>query len=99
MDDRHNGTEWINRGRGLDKLLASGSVMTSALPNLDIERKPVPHEPVPLVRPVPAADPYPVDGLGSQLAAVVRALNDVVQSPLAMCANSVLATVTLAAQG
>ena len=54
---------------------------------------------MPLVRPVPAADPYPVDGLGSQLAAVVRALNDLVQSPLAMCASSVLATVTLAAQG
>ena len=55
-------------------------------------------EPVPLVRPMPPAKPFPIDGLGPQLAMVVRALNEIVQSPLAMCANSVLATVTLAAQ-
>ena len=55
-------------------------------------------EPVPLMRPMPPAKPFPIDGLGPQLAMVVRALNEIVQSPLAMCANSVLATVTLAAQ-
>lgn len=99
MDDRPNGTQWFERGRGIDDLSACGTMIKSALTNREAERKPVPHEPVPLVRPVPAADPFPVDGLGPQLAAVVRALNDVVQSPLAMCANSVLATVTLAAQG
>lgn len=57
-----------------------------------------PAEPVPLVRPMPPADAYPIHGLGSQLAEVACALQEIVQSPQAMCANSVLAVVTLAAQ-
>jgi hypothetical protein len=55
-------------------------------------------EPVPLVRPMPPAEPYPVAGLGPELAAVAEAIQEVVRSPLALCANSVLAVVTLAAQ-
>ena len=55
-------------------------------------------EPLPLVRLMPPPDQYPVDGLGGKLAPVVRALHDIVQSPTAMCANAVLAAVTLAAQ-
>ena len=53
--------------------------------------------PTPLLRPMAAARPFPADGLGD-LAPVVLAIHDVVQSPVAMCANSVLAAVTLAAQ-
>ena len=55
-------------------------------------------EPLLLVRSIPPPGPYPVDGLGS-LATVVRALQETVQSPAALCANSVLASVALAAQG
>jgi putative DNA primase/helicase len=54
--------------------------------------------PVPLVRPMAPPDPYPVEALGPQLARVTQALHQIVQSPIAMCANSVLAAVTLAAQ-
>jgi hypothetical protein len=57
-----------------------------------------PAEPVPLVRPLPPADTFPVEALGTELAGVVDAIQEIVQSPPAMCANSVLAVVTLAAQ-
>ena len=55
-------------------------------------------EPLPLIRAVPLPDPYPVHDLGLEIAAVVEALQGVVQSPMAMSAGSVLATITLAAQ-
>jgi hypothetical protein len=99
MNEGRNGAHWNAQGQGLANPLARGTMIKTLLPHCEPDKKPAPHEPVPLVREIPAADPYPVDGLGPQLAAVVVALNDVVQSPLAMCANSVLATVTLAAQG
>lgn len=56
------------------------------------------HEPTPLVRPMAPAEPFPVEALGA-LAPVALALHDMVQSPLAMCGNTVLAVATLAAQG
>ena len=55
------------------------------------------NEPTPLARPMPPVEPYPLDGLGP-LAEVARALNEIVRSPPAMCANTVLAVTTLAAQ-
>ena len=57
-----------------------------------------PEKPVPLLQPVPPSEPYPTSGLGEDLAPVVDALHEIVQSPVALCANSVLATITLAAQ-
>lgn len=92
MDDLHTS---IRHGAKPKPLATHASIATAFLPPRSQDH----HEPIPLVRPVPAADPFPVAALGPQLSAVVLALNDVVQSPLAMCANSVLATVTLAAQG
>jgi hypothetical protein len=55
--------------------------------------------PRPLVRELPPADPFPVDALGDVLAPATRAINDRVQAPLAICAQSTLAAGTLAAQG
>ena len=52
----------------------------------------------PLCRPVPPAAPYPVDALGGVLGAAVAAIRDIVQAPLALCAQSVLAAASLAAQ-
>ena len=60
--------------------------------------EPKPLDPLPLVRPAPPPEPFPADALGPMLAPVARALHELVQSPLAMCANSVLAAATLAAQ-
>jgi Protein of unknown function (DUF3987) len=60
------------------------------------ERKAEP--PRPLMRELPPADPYPVGALGDVLAPAARAINDRVQAPLAICAQSVLAAATLATQ-
>jgi hypothetical protein len=52
----------------------------------------------PLMRETPAAEHFPVESLGSLLGDAALAINDRVQAPLAICANSVLAAATLAAQ-
>ncbi len=54
-------------------------------------------EPIPLVRPMPPPEPFPVDAMGV-LAPAVLAVQESVQCPKALAANSVLAAVTLAAQ-
>lgn len=54
--------------------------------------------PRPLMRELPPANPFPVEALGV-LGAAAIAIQNRVQSPLAMCCQSVLAVATLAAQG
>ncbi len=57
-------------------------------------------EPLPLVRPLDPAPEYPVDALGPQLGEAAKALHrEIVQAPLAVCCNAVLAAATLAVQG
>lgn len=58
----------------------------------------VKREPLPLTRATPSELPYPKDALLS-LKSAVDAIQAKVQSPYPMCANSVLAAVTLAVQG
>jgi hypothetical protein len=50
------------------------------------------------MREMPKAELFPVESLGPLLGNAARAINDRVQSPIAMCGNSVLATATLAVQ-
>jgi hypothetical protein len=57
-----------------------------------------PEAPRPLVRELPPADLFPIDELGAVLAPAARAIHDVVQAPLAICGQSVLAAATLAVQ-
>jgi hypothetical protein len=54
--------------------------------------------PRPLMRELPAPDPFPVDALGV-LAPAARAIHDRVRAPIAICGQSVLAVATLAVQG
>lgn len=54
--------------------------------------------PMPLVREIPAADPFPVSALGP-LCAPVKAIASATEAPVALCAASVLAAVALATQG
>ncbi|MBK7252197.1 MAG: DUF3987 domain-containing protein [Gammaproteobacteria bacterium] len=54
--------------------------------------------PEPLRRPVPAAEPYPIAELGPLLQPAVASLCRVIQAPDAVCASSVLAAASLAAQ-
>jgi VirE N-terminal domain/Protein of unknown function (DUF3987) len=58
----------------------------------------IPTEPVPLQREISPAAPYPIDALGNLIAPVARRIMAVVQAPDAMCAQAVLAAVTLAVQ-
>src|SRR6056297_2859940 len=54
--------------------------------------------PQPLVREIPAGDPYPVHALGP-LQAAVEAVQDMVLAPIAIPAQSALAVASLAVQG
>ena len=56
-------------------------------------------KPLPLVREVQQATPFPVDALGPVLGGAACAVHEHVQSPLAMCGQAVLAAATLAVQG
>lgn len=53
----------------------------------------------PIYRPLPESDPYPVDALGNVLGGAVEAMSEIIQAPQAICANSILASATLAIQG
>ena len=55
--------------------------------------------PRPLYRELPPASAFPVDALGPVLGKAAKAIEAVVQCPLACAANSVLAVASLAAQG
>jgi hypothetical protein len=55
--------------------------------------------PLPLLRALPAPEAFPVEALGDVLGPAAEAIQDVVQSPWAMCGQSVLAAATLAVQG
>jgi hypothetical protein len=54
--------------------------------------------PLPLLRELPPATPFPIDALGATLGNAARGIHDIVQAPLAMCAQSVLGAAALAAQ-
>ncbi len=58
-----------------------------------------PPPPRPLFREIPDPEPFPVDALDDVLAQAARAIHDITQAPLALCAQSVLSAATLAAQG
>ena len=58
-----------------------------------------PEAPRPLRREVDDPEPFPVDALGEVLGPAAKAINDIVQAPLPICAQSVLAAATLAVQG
>src|SRR5690348_13651206 len=55
-------------------------------------------QPVPLVRPVPPPQPYPLDSLGSIIGPAARAVMEYVQVPDALAAHAVLGFAALAAQ-
>ena len=56
-------------------------------------------EPQPLFRLPRTPTPYPIQALISELSTVIRAVQQVTQAPMALCAQTVLAAVALAAQG
>jgi hypothetical protein len=55
--------------------------------------------PKPLQRKLSNPTPFPIETLGDVLGGAARAMSEVIQAPLAICGNSVLAAASLAAQG
>lgn len=55
--------------------------------------------PLPLLRALPPADPFPIAALGGPLGEAALAIQQKIQAPLAMCGQSIIAAATLAAQG
>jgi hypothetical protein len=51
-----------------------------------------------LMRELPPADPFPVEALGDILEPAARGINDLVQAPMAICGQSVLAAAALSVQ-
>ncbi|MEO1724056.1 MAG: YfjI family protein [Pseudomonadota bacterium] len=58
----------------------------------------VPEEPTPIMRDLPAPEPYPVDAMGS-LRPAAQAIHDMTQAPVAIGAQSVLGVAALCVQG
>lgn len=55
--------------------------------------------PLPLRRDLPPAEQFPIEALGDVLGGAAQVMHDVIQAPLAMCGNSILAASALAVQG
>ena len=55
--------------------------------------------PRPLHRELPPAEPFPIDALGALLGPAARGIQDKIQAPDTLCAQSVLAAATFAVQG
>ncbi len=55
--------------------------------------------PLPLLRELLPPEPYPIEALGDVLGPAAEAIQDIVQSPWAMCGQAVLAATTLVVQG
>jgi len=55
-------------------------------------------QPEPLRAPLPPAEPYPVDSMGRILGDAVNVLHETVKAPMALCAQSVLASASFAVQ-
>ena len=55
--------------------------------------------PLPLRRNLPPAQQFPIEALGDILGGAAQAMHEVIQAPLAMCGNSILAANALAVQG
>lgn len=82
----------------LDRQFAPHWILDEARKEVESERLPVTSDPEPLRRPLPPAEAYPLDALGSVLGGAANRLHAVVGAPMAMCGQSILAAASLAAQ-
>lgn len=74
--------------------------MTDPIQQTIQDAKPfIPEPPRPLIRPLPAATPFPANALGPILQSAADAIHHMTQAPYAICAQSVLAGATLCVQG
>lgn len=55
--------------------------------------------PMPLQRPLPPPAPFPIDALGEILGPAVKKIAEIIQAPIGICGQSILAAVALGVQG
>ncbi len=79
--------------------MASNPNIHDRVAEAEVIHPPKPEAPRPLYRELPPAEAFPVDALGETLAKAARAIESMIQCPMACAANSVLAVASLAAQG
>jgi Protein of unknown function (DUF3987)/Primase C terminal 2 (PriCT-2)/Bifunctional DNA primase/polymerase, N-terminal len=84
-----------NGWRSKDRSSANGHYRADERAGADAKPEP----PRPLMREMPPADLFPVEALGNILGPAAVGIQDKVQAPMAICAQSVLAAATLAVQG
>jgi len=72
--------------------------MKPAIAVADVPSWAQPAEPLPLTRELDPASPFPVEALGDIGAAVVKAMHDVIQAPVALIGQSILAAMNQVAQ-
>ena len=79
-----------------DHLIGSSNFSAGTRKNRKAEKPVI--EPLPLVRSMPPADPFPVNSLGPTIGAAAQAFQAKTQAPMDICANAVLAVAGLATQ-
>ena len=89
LADRNGAGEWANRVD--ERQLERAWERSKPSPIADEATGPQP-----LMRPLPPPEPFPLEALGPELASAARAIRDVVQSPIEMCAGAVLASTSFA---
>lgn len=99
----HNNRSSVERGAmALDSFLQrkSASPATHTINGISVSSSEVLSlEMMPLQREMPQPTPFPIKALGEVLGQVALKCNEVIQAPLAICGNSILAAATLAVQG
>lgn len=78
--------------------LTMDAALRAARAALEAERAANDSDVLPLRRPLPPAEPYPLDALGDLLGGAARRMQAVIQAPAALCGASVLAAASLAVQ-
>lgn len=102
LPDKGDAVDWLAQhpDATADDVLSLPRVV-ARVSKIEADRKPgdmFASAPEPLRRPLPPAEPYPLDALGDVLGNAAKAIHAVVQAPAGLCGQSVLSAASLAAQ-
>lgn len=98
----HDSAYWLGRAHGREEAERSACYTPRTVAGKEAERRAVeaqmPSVPEPLRRPMPPAEPYPLEALGPILAPAVQSVRAIIQVPEAVVAQAFLSAASLAAQ-
>ncbi len=102
LPDKGDAVDWLATRPSVTAADVLGLPRVAAgISKVEADRKPggmFASAPEPLRRPLPFAEPYPLDALGEVLGDAAKAIHAVVQAPAGLCGQSVLSAASLAAQ-